>query len=178
MSVNRRPAWVRLLEIGLGAVTIILSILALVYPSEAFVSIIWLLAIILFFVGIERVIVGIFLPGRSRLSSIGLGVLILILAGIAVAYPKEAATIIIIIIGIALLIIGASRLIEGLSRRHRGLSRGFNVGVGALAVGIGIATLVLESFGSTLAGYIIAIGLLIIGIQMVISGIRSHKVLT
>lgn len=178
MSMNRRPAWVRLLEIGLGAVTIILSILALVYPAEAFVSIVWLLAIVLFFVGIERVIVGIFLPGMSRLSSIGLGVLILILAGIAVAYPKEAAQIIIIFIGIALLIIGASRLIEGFSRRHRGFSRGLNIGVGALAVGIGIATLVLESFGATLAGYIVAIGLLIIGIQMVISGIRSHKVLT
>ena len=178
MSISRRPAWVRLLEIGLGAVTIILSILALVYPAEAFVSIVWLLAIILLFVGVERVIVGIFLPGRSRLSSIGLGVLILILAGIAMAYPKEAAQIIIIFIGIALLIIGASRLIEGFSRRHRGFSRGLNIGVGALAVAIGIATLVLESFGATLAGYIVAIGLLIIGIQMVISGIRSHKVLT
>ena len=178
MSVNKRPSWIRALQIGLGALIIILSILTLLSPAVAFVTLVWLLAIILFLVGIERVIVGIFLPGRSRWSSIGLGVLIIILAGIAIAYPTEAAAIIIIFIGIALIIIGASRLIEGMSRRHRGFSRGFHIGVGALAVGIGIAIIVFQSFGAALAGFIIAIGLLIIGIQMVITGIRSHKVLT
>ena len=118
------------------------------------------------------------LPGRSRWTSIGLGVLILILAGIAISYPSEAALLIIILIAIALLIIGATRIIEGLSRRHRGFSRGFHLGVGILAVVIGIAILVLPSFGATLAGFIIAIGLLVIGIQMVITGIRSHKLPT
>jgi uncharacterized membrane protein HdeD (DUF308 family) len=176
--IEKRPPWVRALQIGLGAIIIALSILALVSPAAAFVSIVWVLAIILFFVGIERVISGIFLPGKHRFYSIGLGILILILAGIAISYPTEAATLIIIFIAIALLIIGASRLIEGLSRRHRGFSRGFHVGVGILAVAIGIAVLVLPSFGAALAGFIIAIGLLVIGIQMVITGIRSHKLPT
>jgi uncharacterized membrane protein HdeD (DUF308 family) len=162
----------------LGAIIIALSIWALLTPADAFVLIVRLLAIILFFVGIERVISGIFLPGKQRFYSIGLGILILILAGIAITYPTEAAAIIIIFIGIALLIIGASRIIEGMSRRHRGFSRGFHVGVGALAVGIGIAIIVFQSFGAALAGVIIAIGLLILGIQMVITGIRSHKLPT
>ena len=178
MYIEKRPPWVRAVQIGLGAIIIVLSILVLVSPAAAFVSIVWLLAIILFFVGIERVISGIFLPGRSRWSSIGLGVLILILAGIAISYPSEAALLIIILIAIALLIIGATRIIEGLSRRHRGFSRGFHLGVGILAVAIGIAILVLPSFGAALAGFIIAIGLLVIGIQMVITGIRSHKLPT
>ena len=178
MYIEKRPPWVRALQIGLGAIIIALSILALVTPAAAFVSIVWVLAIILFFVGIERVISGIFLPGKHRFYSIGLGILILILAGIAIAYPTEAATLIIIFIAIALLIIGASRIIEGLSRRHRGFSRGFHVGVGILAVVISIAILVFQSFGQALAGFIIAIGLLVIGIQMVITGIRSHKQLT
>ncbi|TLX85724.1 MAG: hypothetical protein E6K97_12115, partial [Thaumarchaeota archaeon] len=154
--IEKRPPWVRALQIGLGAIIIALSIWALVSPKDAFVLIVRLLAIILFFVGIERVISGIFLPGKHRLYSIGLGILILILAGIAVAYPTEAATLIIIFIAIALLIIGASRIIEGLSRRHRGFSRGFHLGVGILAVVIGIAILVLPSFGAALAGFIIA----------------------
>ena len=178
MYVEKRPHWVRALQIGLGAIIIALSIWALLTPADAFVLIVRLLAIILFFVGIERVISGIFLPGKQRFYSIGLGILILILAGIAITYPTEAAAIIIIFIGIALLIIGASRIIEGMSRRHRGFSRGFHVGVGALAVGIGIAIMVFQSFGAALAGVIIAIGLLIIGIQMFITGIRSHKVTT
>jgi uncharacterized membrane protein HdeD (DUF308 family) len=176
--IEKRPPWVRALQIGLGAIIIALSIWALVSPKDAFVLIVRLLAIILFFVGIERVISGIFLPGKHRFYSIGLGILILILAGIAIAYPTEAATLIIIFIAIALLIIGASRIIEGLSRRHRGFSRGFHLGVGILAVVISIAILVLPSFGAALAGFIIAIGLLVIGIQMVITGIRSHKQLT
>ena len=175
MYIEKRPPWVRALQIGLGAIIIALSIWALVSPKDAFVLIVRLLAIILFFVGIERVISGIFLPGKHRFYSIGLGILILILAGIAIAYPTEAATLIIIFIAIALLIIGASRIIEGLSRRHRGFSRGFHLGVGILAVAIGIAILVLPSFGAALAGFLIAIGLLVIGIQMVITGIRSHK---
>ena len=162
----------------MGAIIIALSIWALLTPADAFVLIVRLLAIILFFVGIERVVSGIFLPGKQRFYSIGLGILILILAGIAITYPTEAAAIIIIFIGIALLIIGASRIIEGMSRRHRGFSRGFHVGVGALAVGIGIAIIVFQSFGAALAGVIIAIGLLILGIQMVITGIRSHKLPT
>ena len=173
--IEKRPPWVRALQIGLGAIIIALSILALVSPAAAFVSIVRVLAIILFFVGIERVISGIFLPGKHRFYSIGLGILILILAGIAISYPTEAATLIIIFIAIALLIIGGSRIIEGLSRRHRGFSRGFHLGVGILAVAIGIAILVLPSFGAALAGFLIAIGLLVIGIQMVITGIRSHK---
>jgi uncharacterized membrane protein HdeD (DUF308 family) len=176
--VEKRPPWVRALQIGLGAIIIALSIWALLTPADAFVLIVRLLAIILFFVGIERVISGIFLPGKQRFYSIGLGILILILAGIAITYPTEAAAIIIIFIGIALLIIGASRIIEGMSRRHRGFSRGFHVGVGALSVGIGIAIIVFQSFGAALAGVIIAIGLLILGIQMVITGIRSHKQVT
>jgi len=176
--IEKRPPWVRALQIGLGAIIIALSIWALVSPKDAFVLIVRLLAIILFFVGIERVISGIFLAGKHRFYSIGLGILILILAGIAISYPTEAARLIIIFIAIALLIIGASRIIEGLSRRHRGFSRGFHVGVGILAVVISIAILVFQSFGQALAGFIIAIGLLVIGIQMVITGIRSHKQLT
>lgn len=175
MYIEKRPPWVRALQLGLGAIIIALSIWALVSPKDAFVLIVRLLAIILFFVGIERVISGIFLPGKHRFYSIGLGILILILAGIAISYPTEAATLIIIFIAIALLIIGGSRIIEGLSRRHRGFSRGFHLGVGILAVAIGIAILVLPSFGAALAGFLIAIGLLVIGIQMVITGIRSHK---
>ena len=178
MYIEKRPPWVRALQIGLGAIIIALSIWALVSPKDAFVLIVRLLAIILFFVGIERVISGIFLAGKHRFYSIGLGILILILAGIAISYPTEAARLIIIFIAIALLIIGASRIIEGLSRRHRGFSRGFHVGVGILAVVISIAILVCQSFGQALAGFIIAIGLLVIGIQMVITGIRSHKQLT
>lgn len=175
MSVNKRPAWVRWLQIGLGAIIIILSIVTLASPAAAFVSVVWLLAIILFFVGIERVIVGIFLPGRSRWSSIGLGILVLIFAGIAMSYPVAAALVIIIFIGIAFLINGIARIIEGFSGKHSGVSRAFLIGVGILAVVISIAVLASPFFGAILAGTIIAIGLLITGIQMIVAGIQGRR---
>src|ERR687886_218944 len=91
MSMQNSPSWVRAVQIGLGALTIALSIVALAFPGTTFISIVWILAIVLFFVGIEEVIVGIFSPRKSRWSSIGLGVLVLIFAGIAMSYPVAAA---------------------------------------------------------------------------------------
>jgi uncharacterized membrane protein HdeD (DUF308 family) len=173
---QKSPGWVRAVQVGLGALTIVLSILALVFPAITFVSIIWILAIVLFFVGIEQIIVGIFSPGKSRWTSIGLGILVLIFAGLAMAYPVAAALIIIIFIAIAFLVNGIGRIIEGFSDRHEGASKAFLIGVGVLAIAISIAVLVSPFFGAVLAGIIIAVGLLITGIQMVVAGIRGRKV--
>jgi uncharacterized membrane protein HdeD (DUF308 family) len=173
---QKSPGWVRAVQVGLGALTIVLSILALVFPAVTFSSIIWILAIVLFFVGIEQIIVGIFSPGKSRWTSIGLGILVLIFAGLAMAYPVAAALIIIIFIAIAFLVNGIARIIEGFSDRHSGASKAFLFGVGVLAIAISIAVLVSPFFGAVLAGIIIAVGLLITGIQMVVAGIRGRKV--
>lgn len=176
MLSQKSPGWVRAVQVGLGALTIVLSILALVFPAITFVSIIWILAIVLFFVGIEQIIVGIFSPGKSRWTSIGLGIIVLIFAGLAMAYPVAAALIIIIFIAIAFLVNGIARIIEGFSDRHSGASKAFLIGVGVLAIAISIAVLVSPFFGAVLAGIIIAVGLLITGIQMVVAGIRGRKV--
>jgi uncharacterized membrane protein HdeD (DUF308 family) len=173
---QKSPGWVRAVQVGLGALTIVLSILALVFPAITFVSIIWILAIVLFFVGIEQIIVGIFSPGKSRWTSIGLGIIVLIFAGLAMAYPVAAALIIIIFIAIAFLVNGIARIIEGFSDRHSAASKAFLIGVGVLAIAISIAVLVSPFFGAVLAGIIIAVGLLITGIQMVVAGIRGRKV--
>jgi uncharacterized membrane protein HdeD (DUF308 family) len=87
-----------------------------------------------------------------------------------------AALIIIIFIAIAFLVNGIARIIEGFSDRHSGASKAFLIGVGVLAIAISIAVLVSPFFGAVLAGIIIAVGLLITGIQMVVAGIRGRKV--
>ena len=163
------------MQIGLGVITIALSIFALAFPGFTFISVVWILAVVLFFVGIEQIIVGIFSPGKSRWSSIGLGILVLIFAGIAMSYPVAAALVIIIFIGIAFLINGIARIIEGFSGKHSGVSRAFLIGVGILAVVISIAVLASPFFGAILAGTIIAIGLLITGIQMIVAGIQGRR---
>jgi uncharacterized membrane protein HdeD (DUF308 family) len=175
MYSQKSPGWLRAVQIGLGVLTIALSIFALAFPGVTYISVVWVLAIILFFVGIEQIIVGIFSPRKFRWSSIGLGVLVLIFAAIAMFYPVAAAITIIIFIGIAFLINGIARIIEGFSGKHSGVSRAFLIGVGILAVALSAAVLISPFFGAILAGIIIGIGLLITGIQMIFVGIQGRR---
>ena len=175
MTFEKSPGWVRVAQIVLGILTIILSIYALAFPAVAFVSVVWILVIILFFVGIEKIITGIFLPQRSKAATIGLGILVLIFAGLALAFPVATAFTVIIFIGIALLFNGIARLVEGFSGKHSGWSRLFLIGVGILSIVLSIAVMVSPAFGAALAGVIIAIALLITGIQMVAAGVSGRK---
>jgi uncharacterized membrane protein HdeD (DUF308 family) len=175
MYSERSPSWLRIVQIGLGILTIALSIFALAFPVVVYISIIWILAVVLFFVGIEQIIVGVFSPRRSRWSNIGLGILVLIFAGIAISFPVAAAITIIIFIGIAFLINGIARIVEGFSGRHSGVSRLFLIGVGVLAVAISAAVLISPLFGAGLAGIIIGIGLLTTGIQMIFAGVQGRR---
>lgn len=175
MHPQKSPGWLRAVQIGLGILTIALSIFALAFPGVTYISVVWLLAIVLFFVGIEEIIVGIFSPRKSRWSTIGLGVLVLIFAAIAMSFPVAAAITIIIFIGIAFLINGIARIIEGFSGQHSGISRAFLIGVGILAVVLSVAVLISPFFGAVLAGTIIGIGLLVTGIQMIFAGIQGRR---
>ena len=123
MSRTKSPGWLRAVTIGLGVLVIILSIYALAFPALTFVTVVWILCIVLFFVGIEKIITGIFLPQRSKWATIGLGVLVLIFAGLAIAYPEATAFVVIIFIGVALLFNGIARVVEGMSGHHSGWGR-------------------------------------------------------
>jgi uncharacterized membrane protein HdeD (DUF308 family) len=175
LTYEKTPGWVRGAQIVLGILTIILSIYALAFPAVAFVSIIWILTIILFFVGIEKIITGIFLPQRSKWATIGLGILVLIFAGLAMAFPVATAFTVILFIGIALLFNGIARLVEGFSGKHSGGSKAFLIGVGILSIVLSFAVMASPVFGAVLTGVIIAIALLITGIQMVAAGVSGQK---
>lgn len=175
MSLVSSPRWFRGVQIGLGALTIILSIFALALPGFTFLSVVVLLSVILLFVGIEKVISGIFLQNKSRWATIGLGILVLIFAGMAMAFPMAAAFVIVIFIGVSLLFNGVARIVEGMTGRHSDMSRAFLIGVGILALIISVLVLSFPLFGIELAGTIIAIGLLITGIQMVFAGFSRTK---
>jgi uncharacterized membrane protein HdeD (DUF308 family) len=175
LSLERSPTWVRAAQIGLGIIVVILSIYALAYPGAAFVSIVFILGIILLIVGIEKIIAGIFLPIRGKAASIGLGILVLIFAGLVIAYPEFATWIITIFLGIALLFGGAASIAQAFSGKESGWRRAFLLGVGALLIIIGIIVLVSPVFGAQFAGFIVAIGLLIAGIQMIVAGATGRK---
>ena len=176
-SMDKSPGWMRGVQIGLGILVVILSIYALSYPGATFVSLVWILGIILLIVGIEKIIAGIFLPIRGKGASIGLGILVLIFAGLVIAYPGFATWIITVFIGIALLFGGAASITQAFSGRESGWKKAFLIGVGALLIIIGITTLVSPIFGAQFAGFVIAIGLLIAGIQMIAAGATGRKIM-
>jgi len=176
-SMDKSPGWLRGVQIGLGVIAVILSIYALAFPAYTFLSVVVILSIVLFIVGIEKIITGIFLPVKGRWATIGLGILVLIFAGLAISFPVATALVVTVFIGIALLFNGGARIVEGLSGKHSGWAKFFLVGVGILSIIIGIMVLVSPLFGAALAGYIIAIGLLITGIQMIVVGAAGKKMM-
>ena len=176
MSDLRVPGWVRAAQIGLGVLAIIISISLLVIPGAVLTTIIFIIGILLLIVGIESVISGLFVKSKSRMASIGLGILVIILSLIVIAFPSAVGVFVLILIGIVLLIDGISRLVHGFGdKERRGWSRGFRIGVGALEIVLGILIMVSPGFGAAFVGLIIAIAVLIVGIEMVIAGIKGRR---
>ena len=99
----------------------------------------------------------------------------MIFAGLAVAYPAGTAWIITIFMGIALLFGGSASIVEGFSGKESGWKRAFLIGVGALLIIIGIYALVSPLFGMAFAGYIIAIGLMIAGFELIAAGATGRS---
>jgi uncharacterized membrane protein HdeD (DUF308 family) len=168
--------WMRFAQIGLGILSIILSGVAIAFPGLTFLSVVILISVVLLFVGIEKIISGIFIAHRSRFAAIGLGILTIILAGLALAFPAAAALVVIYFLGFALMFDGFARIIDGVTNRFdRKWVRGFHIGVGVLNVIIATLVLVSPLFGVILAAIIIGLTLLIVGIQMITSGVMGRR---
>jgi uncharacterized membrane protein HdeD (DUF308 family) len=176
-SMDKSPSWLRGVQIGLGILVVILSIYALAYPGDVFVSLVLILGIILFIVGIETIISGIFLPIKGRGATIGLGILVLIFSGFVIAFPGFVTWIITVFIGIALLFGGAASVAQAFSGKEYGWKKAFLIGVGALLIILGIMVLVSPVFGAQFAGFVIAIGLLIAGIRMIAGGATGRNMM-
>jgi len=175
-TTTKTPGWRRAVQIALGAIAIVLAIYAIVFPGITLVSLVWILAIVFLIVGIERVLAGIFIPGPSRWASIGLGILVIIIASIALAFPVGTTAFVIFLLGFALLIYGFSIIAHGFGdRTRRGWSRGFAIGVGILAVIVAIMIMISPFFGAVLAGLLIGMILLIVGIEIIAAGIAGRE---
>src|ERR687890_861837 len=111
----KSPTWVRALQIGIGAVAIGLSLSAIIFPVLTVVATFTAAAIILLLFGIEQVVGGVFLYRRSRFAHIGLGILVIILSSIVMAYPLASAVFVVLLAAISLLLSGIASIIVGLT---------------------------------------------------------------
>ena len=90
-------------------------------------------------------------------------------------FPGFATWIITVFLGIALLFGGGASIAQAFSGKESGWRKAFLFGVGILLIIIGIIVLVSPVFGAAFAGFIVAIGLLIAGIQMIVAGATGRK---
>lgn len=176
MTSEKSPSWVRMAQIGLGIVILILSIIVLINPILGSISVIIFLAFLLLFAGIEKIVSGIASSGRARFVSIGLGIVVVIVATVALIYPVGAGIVVVLLLGIALLIDGISRIIHGVKDTQVSKwSKYFGIGVGVLSIVLAFAVIIYPSIGLALAGILIGIALLVTSIQIISAGITGKK---
>jgi uncharacterized membrane protein HdeD (DUF308 family) len=179
ISETKTPGWLRAVQIGLGIIAIVLSFYVLAFPAFTFISVVYVLAIVMFVLAIERIIVGIFspAPGKSRWGVVGLGVLVLIVSIIVLAYPVGTAVFLLFMLAVALFFDGIARIVQGI--RDKSISKGsraFSVVAGAIAIGLSILIFASPLLGAVFVGILLAISLLINGIQIIVAGVTGRRV--
>lgn len=173
---SKTHGWMRLAQIGLGAIAIIVSLFVIASPGLATITLVYFISILFFIAGIEKIITGIFFKNKSRLASIGLGVLVLILSGLALSFPVKATFVLVLVMAFALLFDGISRIIHGMGEKSENrLNRFFSIGVGILSVAISILIMTSPAFGFAYVGFLIGIAILITGVQILVAGIQGRK---
>ena len=174
---EKQKTWLRILEIILGLIVLILGGYVLAYPGVAILTLVFVLGIGLFVLGITRIF-GAFASGVSggmRVLSLIIGILAIILGFYVVAYPAAGALTLIFFLGFGLLLSGMEALaIAGSGGLGAGKAASIALGVIAIILafivlfypGVALGTLVL----------LLAISFVILGIEAIISGIRGRWV--
>ena len=178
VSETKSPGWMRAVQIGLGIIALILSGYVLAFPAMTFVTIVYILGIVLLIVGIERIISGIFErhPGASRWGSVGLGILVIIISLIVMAYPTGTGVFLLILLAVALLFDGIARVWHGFGHKAAGKgTRIFLIIAGVIEIALSIAIFASPVVGAVFIGILLAIALIIVGIQIIVAGITGSR---
>jgi uncharacterized membrane protein HdeD (DUF308 family) len=167
-----------MLQIVIGGICILLSLVILAYIGPAILTIILILSVILLVVGIERIAIGISMPSStkgSRFANIGIGILIIAFSLVLMQFPVFTSAILVVLGAIGLLLSGIARIIHGLSSKASGSHRAFLIGVGALSIVVSILVIAHPIYlGLVLLALMISIAFLITGIEMMALGISAR----
>jgi len=170
---------IRILQIIVGIIAIGLSIAVIINPGFGIEILVFLLSLTLLVVGIERVSIA-FLPyikkSSTRISNIVLGGLAIALSIIVIAFPIFAIGLLVTLLALGLLFIGAARIVHGvLDKQTSKWSRVLLVGVGILSIGISFMVFINPLLGIFILTFMLAVNLLIIGIESIVHGASGKK---
>jgi uncharacterized membrane protein HdeD (DUF308 family) len=173
------PMWSRILRIVAGAVTIGLSFVAVAYPGLALEAAVVLLSVVLLIAGMELMAGGIFRYRSQRAAQIAIGALLVVLAGLAIAFPVYSAFVVVGLVAFGLMLSGVSSVVDGVgNKRMPGWARGFSIGVGALTIFVSALAILSPLFGTLVVAYTLGLGLAIYGIRLLVSGIAGQRLAT
>jgi uncharacterized membrane protein HdeD (DUF308 family) len=173
-----------MLQIVLGSISVLLAAIILFVPGSSISTTVLLLSLILLIIGIERICFGVVRTTAisrskykfSRIANIALGLLIIALSIVLMEFPVFSVALLIVLAAIALLVIGISRIIHALREDdgHRATRKYLSVGVGILCIVVSILIIVNPTtFGLMLLVFMLSITLIIVGISMIVRGVKG-----
>lgn len=157
-----------------GIISIIVGLLAIVWPGKTIVVVAILLAIYLIVSGIFEIVRGFGsgLTGGMRALFIITGIISVILGIFAIRSAFQAVEILAIFIGIAFLFRGFGALFAGIDSKD---GRGFNIFFGIISLLAGIVVLVWPGISLVTLAWVVGIMLVITGIYELIAAFRVKQ---
>lgn len=203
MQILRAPPWLRMLQIVLGSISVLLAAIILFVPGSSISTTVLILSITLLVIGIERICFGVVRtttstattsttttmtaaaattpkPSKynsSRIVNIVLGLLIIAVSIVLMEFPVFSAALLIVLAAIALLVIGVARIIHAFREEdiHRATRKYLSVGVGILCIVVAILIIANPTtFGLMLLVFMLSITLIIVGISMIVRGVKGE----
>jgi len=179
MGTNSRQNHLRKINFLLGLVVVIISLLVLIFPFQAVVILLSIIAVSLLVIGLARVING---SSNQKLENSvkvwkvlsGVSAIIFSLIGIGflIVDPILSVNITVFIFGLALLLIGIGRVLTGLiNKKFEDWYRYLLLIVGILTLILSIIVIIFPNIGLTIIVIMLAIPLLFNGLLKMILGI-------
>ena len=204
MQILRTPPWLRMLQIVLGSISVLLAAIILFVPGSSISTTVLILSITLLVIGIERICFGVVSPTAaftasptstttatatikpsryksSKIANIAVGLIIIALSIVLMEFPVFSAALLIVLAAIALLVIGIARIIHAFRDEniHRATRKYLGIGVGILCIVVGILIIANPTtFGLMLLVFMLSITLIIVGISMIVRGVKGEGRLT
>ena len=180
VTVSETPRGLRTLQILVGAICIMLSILVLAGPRLGTYTFLFFIEITLLILGAERIASGVRSPRlkrSSRIINIALGSAIIGFALLGFFTPKLTTEWLVLLLGLGLLANGIVRIVDGFRNKdiYETSALYFRIGAGIFSAAIAILILVYPVFGFVLIILILSIALLITGIELIIVGIKGRR---
>jgi uncharacterized membrane protein HdeD (DUF308 family) len=173
----KAPKSMRIIDIVLGAITLVIAGLVIAYPVFGVTILLLWLSISLLFAGFEGIIVGAAgkgLSGGQRAFRLIAGVIAVGLSIAVIAFPVSALISTAVILSIALLFIGGAAIGKGVTEKFMsGWARAMYVIVGGVTVALSIALIAFPAVGVMTVYSLMAAILIINGAAYVIAGITG-----